>query len=206
MKHVITLLGLILVLALTSCATTRKLEQSAVEERVENATAQEESVEKTVTIVDTTRTEHGKVTITEIVFDTTTPAPVVDSEKESSPGNPGNPTTENKPTPPAASVSLPGIGDIKGNIKSIKQTVIESDVEQKGESKDSKEQKETKCNASAIQENAQSNTKSEPMPDPQRWRYIFYILAVGVVMLLYLKRVPILDWLKRILSGLRRIF
>lgn len=206
MKHVITLLGLILVLALTSCATTRKLEQSTVEERVENATTQEEAVEKTVTIVDTTRTEHGKVTITEIVFDTTTPAPVVEPEKESSPDDHDKTTTESKPSSPAASVSLPGIGDIKGNIKSIKQTVIESDVEQKGESKDSKEQKETKCNASAIQENAQSNTKSTPAPDPQRWRYIFYILAVGVVMLLYLKRVPIVEWLKRILSGLRRIF
>lgn len=194
-----------LVLALTSCATTRKLEQSTVDERVENTSTQEEAVEKTVTVVDTTRTEHGKVTITEIVFDST-PAPMVEPEKDSSKSDHGKTTTESKPTPPAASVSLPGIGDIKGNIKSIKQTVIESDVEQKGESKDSKEQKESKCNASAIQENAQSNTKSEPAPDPQRWRYVFYILAVGVVMLLYLKRVPILDWLKRILSGLRRIF
>lgn len=206
MKHVITLLGLMLVLALTSCATTRKLEQSTVDERVENTSTQEEAVEKTVTVVDTTRTEHGKVTITEIVFDTTMPAPVVDSEKESSPGNHGKTTTESKPTSPAAQVSLPGIGNINGNIKSIRQTVIESDVEQKGESKDSKEQKESKCNASAIQDNAQSNTKSAPAPNPQRWRYIFYIFAVGVVMLLYLKRVPILDWLKRILSGLRRIF
>lgn len=206
MKHVITLLGLMLVLALTSCATTRKLEQSTIEERVENTSTQEEAVEKTVTVVDTTRTEHGKVTITEIVFDTTTPDPVVDSEKESSHGNHGKTKTESKPTPPAASVSLPGIGNINGNIKSIRQTVIESDVEQKGESKDSKEQKESKCNASAIQDSAQSNTKSAPAPDPQRWRYIFYILAIGVVMLLYLKRVPILDWLKRILSGLRRIF
>lgn len=205
MKHVITLLGLMLALALTSCATTRKLEQSTVDERVENTSTQEEAVEKTVTVVDTTRTEHGKVTITEIVFDST-PAPMVEPERDSSKSDHGKTTTESKPTPPAASVSLPGVGDIKGNIKSIKQTVIESDVEQKGESKDSKEQKESKCNASAIQENAQSNTKSEPAPDPQRWRYIFYILAVGVVMLLYLKRVPILDWLKRILSGLRRIF
>lgn len=206
MKHVITLLGLMLVLALTSCATTRKLEQSTVDERVENTSTQEEAVEKTVTVVDTTRTEHGKVTITEIVFDTTPADPMVEPEKDSSKSDHGKTTTKSKPTPPAASVSLPGIGDIKGNIKSIKQTVIESDVEQKGESKDSKEQKETKCNASAIQENAQSNTKSEPTPDPQRWRYIFYILAIGVVMLLYLKRVPILDWLKRISSGLRRIF
>ena len=206
MKHVITLLGLMLVLALTSCATTRKLEQSTIEERVENTSTQEESVEKTVTVVDTTRTEHGKVTITEIVFDTTTPAPAVESENDSPKSDHGKTTTENKPTPPAASVSLPGIGNINGNIKSIRQTVIESDVEQKGESKDSKEQKESKCNASAIQDNAQSNTKSAPAPDPQRWRYIFYILAIGVVMLLYLKRVPILDWLKRILSGLRRIF
>ena len=94
MKHVITLLGLMLVLALTSCATTRKLEQSAADERVENTSTQEEAVEKTVTVVDTTRTEHGKVTITEIVFDTTTPAPVVKPEKELSPGDHDKTTTE----------------------------------------------------------------------------------------------------------------
>lgn len=206
MKHVITLLGLMLVLALTSCATTRKLEQSTIEERVENTSTQEEAVEKTVTVVDTTRTEHGKVTITEIVFDTTTPDPVVDSEKESSHGNHGKTKTESKPTPPAASVSLPGIGNINGNIKSIRQTVIESDVEQKGESKDSKEQKESKCNANVSVAEENNHRVEEPAPDPKRWRYIFYIVAVGAVALLYLKRVPILNWIKRILSGLRRIF
>ncbi|MCH5216151.1 MAG: hypothetical protein J1F10_04355, partial [Muribaculaceae bacterium] len=47
---------------------------------------------------------------------------------------------------------------------------------------------------------------SQPAPDPKRWRYIFYILAIGGVILLYLKRTPILDWLRRILSGLRHIF
>lgn len=92
------------------------------------------------------------------------------------------------------------------NIKSIRQTVLESDNETKGESKESEKQEESKCNANVSVAEENNHRVEQPAPDPKRWRYYFYLAAVGVVVLLYLKRVPIINWIKIILSGLRRIF
>ena len=184
MKKIITFIALLVMLA--SCGATKKAIKTT-ETQLDSLTVAKVVSEQTEKVVDTTRTEHGKVTITEIEFFPPTkieqPQPEPDKPKDSD----NKVADEPKKTQPTttASVDLANVGKVQGAVKSIKQTVIESDVEQKGESKDSKEQKESKCNASAIQESAQSNTKSEPTPDPQRWRYIFYILAVGVVMLLY---------------------
>jgi hypothetical protein len=36
--------------------------------------------------------------------------------------------------------------------------------------------------------------------------YIFYILVLISIALLYLKRVPVLNWIKTILSSIRKIF
>ncbi|WP_289300850.1 hypothetical protein, partial [uncultured Muribaculum sp.] len=60
--------------------------------------------------------------------------------------------------------------------------------------------------ANAIRENSNIQIKESPAPDPNRWRYAFYVSLLFVAVLLYLKRVPILNWIKKILAGLRRIF
>lgn len=198
----------IVALMFASCASTRKIQETTNAVSVDSVSIKETAKHESEKVVDTTRTEHGKVVITEIIFDTT-PDPSPATDKPDARASPGT-VASDKPTParttPPASVNIPGFGQVSGNIKSIRQTVIESDNETKGESKESKKQEESKCNANVSVAEENNHRVEEPAPDPKRWRYIFYIVAVGAVALLYLKRVPILNWIKRILSGLRRIF
>lgn len=198
----------VVALMLASCVSTRKIQETTNAVSVDSVSVKETAKRESEKVVDTTRTEHGKVVITEIIFDTT-PAASPATDKPDARASPDT-VASDKPAPtrntPTATVNIPGFGQVSGNIKSIRQTVIESDNETKGESKESKKQEESKCNANVSVAEENNHRVEEPAPDPKRWRYIFYIVAVGAVALLYLKRVPILNWIKRILSGLRRIF
>lgn len=199
---------IVLSLMLVSCASTRKIQESTATISVDSVSVQEMTKHESEKVVDTTRTEHGKVIITEIIFDTT---PVVSPATESpdaraSPDKVVNDAPDNERTNPTASVEIGGFGKVSGNIKAIRQTVIESDNETKGQSKESDKQEESKCNANVTVAETTHERINEPAPDPKRWRYIFYIVAIGAVVLLYLKHVPILNWIKRVLAGLRRIF
>lgn len=198
---------IVVALMLASCASTRKIQESTAAVTVDSASVKETATHESEKVIDTTRTEHGKVVITEIIFDTA-PAPSQATDKPDARASPGT-SASDKPAPtqaPAATVNISGFGQVSGNIKSIRQTVIESDNETKGESKESEKQEESKCNANVSVAEENNQRVEQPAPDPKRWRYYFYLAAVGVVVLLYLKRVPILNWIKRILSGLRRIF
>jgi hypothetical protein len=143
-------------------------------------------------VIDTTKTERGKITITEIEF---YPPPN------------GSDTVNHIPATNVGGMDLPIIGNIKeAAIKSIKQTAIELNAEQKGQSNESSE---TKGNQEQVilANNKQSSQESiAPTPDPYRWRYIFGIFAILAVGLLYRKRIPVLNWIKKILSNIRRIF
>lgn len=193
--------AIVLLFAVASCATSKRVEQTTHQIRADTTHVEEAKQVKTQTVIDTTRTEQGKVTITEIVFETAPCSPV-----DTTAADKGQPPIRARPDTPVTSVDLPGIGHINGNVKSIRQTVIESNNEIKGQSTESNEQKESKCNANATRVEENNTHKEQPAPDPNRWRYISFIIAAALVVLLYLKRVPILEWVKRILSGLRRIF
>ncbi len=139
--------------------------------------------------------DDDKIVITEIEFYPPTPS-VHDQE-----------VTQ----PPQTNVESTNIGGISLNlgtkdaaIKSIKQTTIEASSEQKGENKESSESKENKSDV--ITSKNDESTQTESTPAPYRWRYIFYILLIVAIGLLYMKRVPILNWIKTILSGIRKIF
>lgn len=199
---------IVVALMLASCASTRKIQETTASVSVDSTSIKETARHESEKVVDTTRTEHGKVVITEIIFDTS-PAPSPATDKPDARASPDK-VASDKPAPetttPSASVNIPGFGQVSGNIKSIRQTVIESDNETKGESKESRKQEESKCNANVSVAEENNHRVEEPAPDPKRWQYYLYLAAVGVVVLLYLKRVPIINWTKRILSGLRRIF
>lgn len=200
MKKVIALvLGIVLLVLLTSCSATKKATRTK-EMQLDSVAITKEVTERIEKVVDTTRTEHGKVTITEIEFyplTTTQPQGELANHKDSSKN------TSNK-TKPMASIELNDIGKMQGVVKSIRQTVIQSDVQEKGESKESRESDNSE-NAATKQE-TNMDKQQEPTPDPKRWRYIFYIIAIGALALLYLKRVPVLNWIKGFLLWLHRIF
>lgn len=214
MKKVLAfVLGLVL---LASCSATRKAAK-AKESQLDSMAVVKEVTEQTEKVMDTTRTEHGKVTITEIEFypPTTIEQPQgeldrpkkKDKSKDSGKKVADEPKpNEPQPTPkPTASVDLDNIGKVQGVVKSIKQTVIETDVEQKGENKESSESKESENAATVLKNETNTEKQQEPSPDPYRWRYIFYIALISVAVLLYLKRVPIINWIKKILSGILKI-
>lgn len=184
---------------LVSCGTTRKVQESRQISYVDSMAVQE--VEKTdlAKYIDTTRSEHGKITITEIEFEH--PVPPLDTSTRKSDDAPAS-----TPTPTAMTkATLENVGEFTG-VKSIRQTLIESNVEEKGESRETEKQEQSKSEANAAREESDIQIDQEPTPDPHRWRYIFYISLLFVALLLYLKRVPILNWIKKILAGIRRIF
>lgn len=199
MKKIITFIALLVMLA--SCGATKKAIKTT-ETQLDSLTVAKAVSEQTEKVVDTTRTEHGKVTITEIEFFPPTeieqPQPEPDKPKDSD----NKVADEPKKTQPTttASVDLANVGKVQGAVKSIKQTVIESDVEEKGKSEESSESNETESAATVTKTTESTDKNQEPTPDPYRWRYIFFI-----ALLLYLKRTPIVNWIRKILSGILKI-
>ena len=199
MKKIIALVWVLALLV--SCGTARKVQKTQQEVRIDSTATTKETNVKTDKFVDTTRTQHGKVTITEIEFYPPTPGIAVDTTGAA---DSSRPERASKPLPGnPANVNLQDV--IKGAVKSIKQTVIESDVEEKGENKESSESKETESAANVGRNETNVQQSQEPTPDPYRWRYIFYISLIAVAVLLYLKRTPIINWIKKILAGIRKI-
>lgn len=209
MKKIITFIALLVLLA--SCGATKKAIKTT-ETQLDSLTVAKVVSEQTEKVVDTTRIEHGKVTITEIEFFPPTeieqPQPELDKpKKKDKPKDSDNKVADEpkKTQPPTmASVDLSNIGKVQGAVKSIKQTVIESDVAEKGESKESSESKETES-ATVTKATESTDKQQEPTPDPYRWRYIFFIALLGVAVLLYLKRTPIVNWIRKILSEILKI-
>ena len=124
---------------LVSCGTARKIQQTKQEVRIDSTAIAKEANAKTDKFVDTTRTQHGKVTITEIEFYPPLPDDAVDTTGVADSSKPEKASSPLRDNP--ANVNLQDVGNIKGAVKSIKQTVIESDVEEKGESKESSEKR-----------------------------------------------------------------
>jgi hypothetical protein len=94
----------------------------------------------------------------------------------------------------------------KGAIKSIEGYTVKAKSEQAGVN-ESRENAQVNKKAEKNEDiNRQAEIKEQPAPDPYRWRYIFYILVLLAAVLLYFKRIPVLNWIKKILSNIRRIF
>lgn len=198
MKKVIAIvLGLALLTLLTSCGATKKATK-AKEVQLDSVAVAKVMTERTEKVVDTTRTEHGKVTITEIEFyppTATEPQGKLANRKDSS-------TKASSVTKPMANVELNGIGKMQGMVKSIQQTVIQSDVRENGESKEANESDNSENSATLSRQETSMDKQQAPTPDPYRWRHIFYTALVFVAILLYLKRTPIVNWIKKILAGI----
>lgn len=202
MKKIIALVWVLALLV--SCGTARKIQQTKQEVRIDSTTIEKEANAKTDKFVDTTRTQYGKVTITEIDF--YPPLPDKANDVGAAVDNGKRIDTASRETPPyPANADLHNVGNIKGAVKSIKQTVIESNVEEKGESKESSESTETENSANVGRNETDVQESQEPTPDPYRWRYIFYLSLIAVAVLLYLKRTPIINWIKKILAGIRKV-
>ena len=133
--------------------------------------------------VDTTVTQRGRITITEIEF--------------------YHPTDCTHTANNASGVTLPQIGSVAGAIKSIRQTTIEMEIEKKGESGESSSETGAANESVAMVSEIVTQMDVAPAPDPKRWRYIFYIMALGAVVMLYLRRGKAWEWVKRMVVSLK---
>ena len=192
-KLVFLLLALTL---LASCASTRKASRDVKETVLDSTQTNVAVSEKNNKAIDTTRTQTWEIIITEIEF--FPPGDATNDSTSSQVGNAGN---------ILADVNLSN-GSVKnaGAVKRIKQTHIKTKDERKGTSNESTEKAETKSNANVKRRDLDEHKYSEPAPDPYRWRYIAFIVAaiLAVLVLLYLKRQPILSAIHNFVATIRR--
>lgn len=178
MKKIVLLIIMLSLVA--SCASTkRKLTNNSV---VRIDSVKMESNKKTTkeVVIDSVKVESGRVTITEIVF---------------YPNDSVNETSLNFGT----------IQINKSSVKSIKQTIVESIKEDTKRSKKSEEHKEKNRTSVLNKEEHRQNSFSEPVPDPYKWRYIFCIVLIAVSFLLYFKRMPIIESIRKIIARLIKV-
>ena len=183
-KFFLSIIALLLVCL--SCGTAKKVQQEDTTIAVDSALAVLKTTTTNNKVIDTTYSMQGKMTITEFEFFPP------DTGKD-------NQTSD---------VDVPSFGKVKGNLKNVKQTVIENNLERKGTSEESDTTEAVEQQSAVKKEEAKVAKVVEPTGDPYKWRYIFYLasLFVAMAVFLYLKRAPILNWIKKILSGIRRIF
>lgn len=179
MKNVIFLM---LAALLAACSSTKRVVDVSASkvDSVSIATTTAVQVER---LIDTTTNERGRVVITEIEF--------------------SGPDTSDVIANLSIRDGTLNIGAIRGRpIRSIKQTAIEHEDERKGKSKEKHDGKEQNQSASLQKENVKQTKQVVPAPNPYKWRYIFYLSLVLLTGILYFKRIPIINWIKKMLCGL----
>jgi hypothetical protein len=195
-RHVF--MAALVILMMSGCGVSRRVVKQDHSESRDSTHVEAVKTDSKDIFIDTTKTESGKVTITEITF-------FPDAGKQSD--TTANVPVENDNNAPIE-LELPGGGKVKGkgSIQSVRQTVIETMTEEKGESRETEKSEESESHTSvAAAVNDSSQEKVTEAPKPNHLKYAFYILALAVVVLMYLKRVPILNFIKRILAGVRKI-
>lgn len=195
--------ALLACLCLAGCATLHKTQTKTTDDYTH--TTRDSSV-TTKKVIDTTKTQSGKITITEIVFNPL-PFPVVNDFPERPACD-----TSSAPVMPDVTIGNDGTVDIKGgNIVSVKQTTIEASSEQTGktyqsESSSESEEQETKSTADeAIV--VEKETPKEVMKAPKYIMVTAIILASLVAVIwLALKRKSIVSWIRKVLAAIKRLF
>lgn len=121
-----------LCLMVTGCGSSCRLSKCMTESVRDSIHVETSKTDGTETFTDTSKTESGKVTITEIEF--------------FPPASGGDSLGNHAPVIPATDINLLDIGNVAnaGAVKSIRQMVIESETVQKGESRKAEESEESK--------------------------------------------------------------
>lgn len=192
MKRLILMMSLCLMV--TGCGTSCRLSKCMTESVRDSIHVETSKTDETETFTDTSKTESGKVTITEIEF--------------FPPASGGDSLGNHALVIPATDINLLDIGSVAnaGAVKSIRQTVIESETVQKGESRKAEESEESKKGTSvAVKTDESVVEKVIEAPKSNRVKYIFYLALLAVVVLAYIKRVPILNTIRKILAGLKKL-
>lgn len=184
-KVVHYLIWLFLLFLFVSCRASRDMRREDWTASMDSTIASSERLSRMRRTIDSTTVEMGKLTITEVIF----------FGPDELPGGGAR----------EGDAHLPALGDVKGSIKEIRQTVIERGVERNGKSEESGEGEERHRNAELSMRQNQVQRQESTRPAAFDSRMAFCLAAVAIALLLYLKRVPIVDWIKKILAGLRKV-
>lgn len=175
---------LILLFLFVSCRASRMIREDLTAS-IDNVIASSDQLRLMCQTIDSTTIEMGKVTITDVIFFDPYELPSVGARD--------------------GDVHLPAFGNVKGSIKEIRQTVIEREVERNGKSEESDylDERQRSAELSMLQNQVQRQESTRPTVFARR--VVFCLAVVAIALLLYLKRVPIVDWIKKILAGLRKV-
>lgn len=179
MKNVFLIL---MVMFLMSCGASKKTVMTN-EMKLDSLTVVNTASGQTEKYIDVTSVEKGKITVTEIEF--FEPQNVTDNKVQNKQENHTYPTTNEQL-----------------NMKSIKHTVIETNTEEKEESKEVVRMDEI-GNVTAVEKmKEETDEYKEPAPDPYRWRYIFFILLIVIGVFLYVRKIPLVKNIVKIFTNL----
>ena len=173
---------LLVIIALLSCSSKKK---SITTSLVIDTSSQqrEERFDFTDRFVDAAKVKYTSSIVTEIEF----------YKADSSLGNIERLFID-------GSINLSGIRG--ASIKSIKQIKIDEHSKSNGTSRERKRSSETKQALSTRREHAHQRSQVSVYTAPYKWRYIFYILLIALAHILYLVRMPIINWIRIVLCGL----
>lgn len=173
---------LLIVIALLSCSSKKKsITTSLVVDTSDQQ--KEERFDFADRFVDTAKVNYTSSIVTEIEF----------YKVDSSLGNIERLFID-------GSINLSGIRG--ASIKSIKQIKLDEHSKSNGSSRESKRSSETKQALSTRREHAHQNNQVSVSTESYKWRYIFYILLIALAYVLYLERMPIINWIRKVLCGL----
>ena len=183
MKNIIIILIVVLV---AGCSLQKKSVRTKTEETKTIETKKTVS-DQSVFTIDTTKISDLEATYTKVEY--YPPA----SEPTSTAGS----TASRSPT------SSVGEASIKAPVKSVETWTVKEKTVTKGETVIQKAIQNDSTSQIASNVIQETEEKTQPAPDPKRWRYIFYILVLCAGAIIYLKRSGVFTWLKSVLSVVR---
>lgn len=177
-----------------SCSSVKKLsEMTSSSEK--NTTKEENERSFIETRIDTSKMSGLEITYTRIeYFDPARNAREYETESEPE----GSVLHANNI--PLPSDKPPESKNPKGAVKSIETLSVNKVFSKTGKVENRAVSESEKTNHESFKDNNIQKEQETPVPDPKRWRYIFYLALLAVGVFLYFKRKEILKNVKRFFS------
>lgn len=177
-----------------SCSSVKKLsEMTSSSEK--NTTKEENERSFIETRIDTSKMSGLEITYTRIeYFDPARNAREYETESEPE----GSVLHANNI--PLPSDKPPESKKPKGAVKSIETLSVNKVFRKTGKVENRAVSESEKTNHESFKDNNIQKEQETPVPDPKRWRYIFYLALLAVGVFLYFKRKEILKNVKRFFS------
>lgn len=190
MKYLI--LFIISLFTLCACSSSKKLtETSRSSQQQSNSNEKLDSDFKAR--IDTTKSSEYEFVYTKIEFYNPT-----GNEKEYKSKEAANPDEEELEVDEVESVASISKKPPNGAIKSIEQWSVKKKDESKGQTEASASVQSEKEESVSTNEEVAEKSEETPVPDPKRWKYIFYLALLGIGVFIYIKRTPIFKGIKKL--------